>query len=210
MCPGEGRAVSGANRGRWSFSTRYIGTQLLHITVPGAQHVFVIDGRTYNHTDDPSHPLVEGSSVSMTARFSLTDRISLGVFGDPRAGHIGPVVNVVALKESENLPALVFGTSADRIGLPHGQAYYFTLSKDLEPKTGLPIAPYFGMSYSTYNERMRPIGGLNLNLSHGFSSIVMYDGVNVHPVVNFQRRRSIFSLILVRGTHPGFAYSVSY
>jgi hypothetical protein len=186
--------------------------------VAGAQHQFLIDGRVYNHTDDPSHPLVEGASVSMTVRFSLNDRMSLGVHGDPRTDHIGPVVNVVALKESEKLPALVFGTSSDRIGLPHGQAYYFTLSKDLERtlrkdlerETRLRIAPYFGMSYSTYNERMRPIGGLNWTLSHGFSSIMMFDGVNVHQVVNFQRRNSVFSFILVRGKHPGFGYSVSF
>ena len=79
------------------------------------------------------------------------------------------------------------------------QPCHQSVGRHLERETRLRVAPYFGMSYSTYNERMRPIGGLNLNLSHGFSSIMMYDGVNVHPVVNFQRRHSVFSFILVRG-----------
>ena len=47
-----------------------------------------------------------------------------------------PVSNLRA----EDRPAVILGTSTDRIGTPSGRAIYATASKDLEHLTGLPIA----------------------------------------------------------------------
>jgi hypothetical protein len=104
----------------------------------------------------------------------------------------------------------MLGTSTDRIGTPSGQAFYFTFSKNLRRATGLPVAPYVGAAYGTYEDRLRPVGGVNIDLGRGFSSLITYNGVHVHPIVNYARDRHVFSLVLVRGREPGVSYSVTF
>ncbi len=69
-----------------------------------------------------------------------------------------PLANLLAIRETGNRPALVLGTSSDRIGTLSGQAFYATLSKNLKRETGLPIAPYGSVVYGTDEDRVRPIG----------------------------------------------------
>ena len=57
------------------------------------------------------------------------------------AGKVSPLANWLALPETEKRPALILGTSSDRLGTPSGQSFYATLSKSLRRETGLPIAP---------------------------------------------------------------------
>ena len=61
----------------------------------------------------------------------MVPALSVGIEYNPLASDLQPLVNWIALKEGEKRPALIFGTSSDRIGTPEGQAYYFTFSKDL-------------------------------------------------------------------------------
>ncbi|HSF25011.1 MAG TPA: hypothetical protein VLE20_12365, partial [Blastocatellia bacterium] len=77
---------------------------------------------------------------------------------------MNPLANWVAITETEQRPALILGTSSDRIGTPSGQSFYATISKNLQREIKLPIAPYAGVAYSTYEDRFLPIGGLNINL----------------------------------------------
>ena len=104
----------------------------------------------------------------------------------------------------------MFGTSSDRIGTPTGQSFYTTVAKDVKEWTGLPIAPYTGVAYSTYQHRFLWIGGMNVNLGRDISGLVLFDGVHVHPTLNWSRGRNVVSLILVRGRQPGLSYSVSF
>jgi len=67
-----------------------------------------------------------------------------------------------------------------------------------------------GVAYGTYDQRLRAISGLNVAFNHQLGSLLIFDGVNVHPVVNFSRGSQIFSFILVRGRHPGVSYSISF
>jgi hypothetical protein len=105
---------------------------------------------------------------------------------------------------------LILGTSSDRIGTPTGQSFYATFSKSLKHQTGLPLAPYVGVAYGTYENRARVIGGLNIQIGEGWSSTILFDGVRVHPTVNYTRGRHQFGVIFERGRNPGASYSISF
>ncbi len=145
-----------------------------------------------------------------TLTYQVNSRLSVGIEYNPLAGKLSPLANFVAVTETEKRPALILGTSSDRIGTPSGQSFYATLSKSLERETGLPIAPYFGVTYGTFEKRFRPIGGLNIYFPKNFSSTILFDGVKVHPLVNYNYGRHQFGFMLAQGKKAGFSYSVSF
>jgi len=140
----------------------------------------------------------------------VNHRLSVGIEYNPLAKKVSPLANFVALTETENRPAIILGTSSDRIGTPSGQSFYVTASKSLENKTGLPIAPYIGVAYGTFEDKARVIGGLNIFLPKGFSSTILFDGVKVHPLLTYSHDRHQFGFILVEGKKPGLSYNVSF
>jgi hypothetical protein len=91
----------------------------------------------------------------------------------------------------------VFGTSSDRIGTPSGQSYFVTVSRSLHEATGLPIAPYVGASYSTYENRWLIPFGLNVALGARWSAMVINDGVHTHLSATYARDRLALTLLLV-------------
>ena len=145
-----------------------------------------------------------------TLTYRFHPRFTAGLEYNPLAGKVSPLANVVALTETHKRPALILGTSSDRIGTPSGQSFYATFSKNLKHYTGLPIAPYAGVAYGTYDDRARVIGGLNIQIGEGWSSTILFDGVRVHPTVNYTRGRHQFGVILERGRNPGGSYSISF
>ena len=153
---------------------------------------------------------IDRASVRTTLTYWLTSRFSAGVEYNPRAGKVSPLANLLAIRETRHRPALILGTSSDRIGTPSGQAFYATFSKNLKRETGLPIAPYGGVVYGTYQEKVRPIGGLNIGFSETVTSLVIFDGVHVHPTFNLSLKRHTVSFLLIRGRDPGLSYSVAF
>ena len=145
---------------------------------------------------------------TLTYRFHR--RFTAGIEYNPLAKKASPLANIVALTETHERPALIFGTSSDRIGTPSGQSFYATLSKSLKHHTGLPVAPYVGVAYGTHEDRARIIGGLNISAGEHWSSTILFDGVRVHPLVNYTYRRHQFGLMFERGRHPGATYSISF
>lgn len=145
-----------------------------------------------------------------TLTYRFHPRFNAGVEYNPLAGKVSPIANFVALTETHRRPAIILGTSSDRIGTPSGQSFYATASKSLRHSTGLPVAPYVGLAYGTHEDRLRPIGGLNLYAGERWSSTVLFDGVRVHPLLTYTRGRHAFSLIMERGRNPGASYSVSF
>jgi hypothetical protein len=123
---------------------------------------------------------------------------------------VGPLANLVAITETERRPALILGTSSDRIGTPSGRSFYATVSKNLSSELKLPISPYAGIAYSTYEDRFLPIGGLNISFRDNFSSQVIFDGVKVHPTLNYSLGRHVFTFLLAQGKNPGVSYSISF
>jgi hypothetical protein len=145
-----------------------------------------------------------------TLTYRIHPRLTAGVEYNPLAGKVSPLANLVALTETLKRPALILGTSSDRIGTPYGQSFYATFSKNLKQATGLPIAPYVGAAYGTFEERVRVIGGLHINLAERWSSTILFDGVRVHPLLIYTRGRHQFGVIFERGRNPGLSYSVSF
>ena len=156
------------------------------------------------------------SNVSDRARWRNTltyrfhPRFTAGVEYNPLAGKVSPLANIVAMTETSNRPALIFGTSSDRIGTPYGQSFYATFSKNLRRETGLPIAPYAGVAYGTFEDRFRAIGGLNITFTERLSSTILFDGVRVHPIATYVWGRHQFGVIFERGRNPGVNYSISF
>jgi len=150
------------------------------------------------------------AAVRTTLTYRFHPRLQLGIEYNPRAGEFAPLANLLVLTETKRRPALMLGTSTDRIGTPSGQAFFATLSKNLHRETGLPIAPYVGAAFGTYDHRVRPIGGLSVSLSKNFSILATYNGVNVHPLLIFSHERHALSLIMVKGRNPGMSYSVTF
>jgi len=150
------------------------------------------------------------ASVRTTLTYRFRPRLSAGIEYNPRAGKAGPLLNWLAVPETKNLPALLAGTSSDRIGTPSGQSFYATFSKNLKRETRLPIAPYAGFAYGTHEDKLRLIGGLNIGFTEQLTSLVVFDGVHLHPLLNYSRGRHAFSFILVRGRHPGVSYSIAF
>jgi len=145
-----------------------------------------------------------------TLTFRFHPRVTVGVEYNPLAKKVSPLANVVAITETDVRPALILGTSSDRIGTPSGQSFYATFSKSLKRATGLPVAPYVGVAYGTYEDRARIIGGLNITLSDRWSSTILFDGVRIHPLLNYTFGRHQLGMILERGRNPGISYSISF
>jgi hypothetical protein len=150
------------------------------------------------------------ASLRTTLTYRLHPRLSVGVEYNPRADDVGLLANFVAVTETEKRPALIFGTSSDRIGTPSGRSVYATVSKNLSEELNLPLAPYAGVAYSTYEDRFLAIAGLNVRWADRFSSLVVFDGVKVHPTFNYSLGRHVFTFLLAQGTNPGVSYSISF
>ena len=150
------------------------------------------------------------ASVRTTLTYRLTSTISGGVEFNPRADKVSLLANWVAVTETARRPALILGTSSDRIGTPSGQSFYATFSKNLRRETRLPVAPYAGVVYGTYEDRFRPIGGLSVGFHENVSALAVFDGVHVHPMLSFSHGRHAVSWLMIRGRHPGVSYSISF
>lgn len=150
------------------------------------------------------------AAVRTTLTYRFHPRLTAGIEFNPRADEVSPIANFLVLTETRKRPALMLGTSTDRIGTPSGQSFYATVSKNLRRETGLPIAPYAGASFGTFDDRLRPIGGLSVFLNEKFSILATYNGVNVHALLNFTHKRHTLSLVMVKGRDPGMSYSVTF
>ena len=137
-------------------------------------------------------------------------RLQIGVEWNPRVDELNPLLNAHLMTETRTRPALIVGTSSDRIGTPSGTAYYATLSKDLSPWLKWPIAPYAGVSYGTFEDRARFIGGLSAALGGSFSGMFIWDGVNPHLSAGVDIGRWNLSALLIDLEDPGLSASVRF
>lgn len=150
------------------------------------------------------------ASVRTTLTYRIHPRLSIGVEYNPRADDVHPLANWVAITETESRPALILGTSSDRIGTPSGQTFYATVSKNLQREIKLPIAPYVGLAYSSYEDRFLAIGGVNVNFRDDLSAQLIFDGVKVHPSLTYAVSRHAFTFLLAQAKNPGVSYSISF
>ena len=146
-----------------------------------------------------------------TLMYRVHPRIHFGVEYNPIVGEVRPLLTLIPVTETHNRPAVIFGISSDRIGTPDGTSLYLTVSKDIEHWTGLPIAPYAGIVWGSYEKRFRPIGGLNIRIHPRLSTLIQFDGVKVHPGVTFAANDThTFTLLLISGKDLGLSYNFSF
>jgi len=129
---------------------------------------------------------------------------------NPKADEVAPLANWLAMQETAYRPALMLGTSTDRIGTPSGHAYYVTLSKNLERLLHAPIAPYAGAAYGTYDDRLRFIAGVNYFVTDNLSALVTYNGEHYNSIFSLSRGRYTGSLLFVSGGDIGAAWNVTW
>ena len=146
--------------------------------------------------------------LTLTYRFLAT--LTAGVEYNPRADEVAPLVNWLAVTESARRPALMFGASTDRLGTPSGRAYYVTLSKNIRPLLRVPIAPYAGAAFGTFDDRLRAIGGVNVSLTEHVSALVTYNGVHTHSIVSLTLGPQTFSFLYLSGGDLGAAWNVTW
>lgn len=150
------------------------------------------------------------AAARTTLTYRFHPRFAAGLEWNPKVNKFSPLANWLALEEREKRPALIFGTSSDRIGTPTGQSVYGTVSKGLERETGLPIAPYVGLSYGTFDDRLRVIGGMNIEFPKNWSAMLIFDGVHLHETVSWSFQRHTFSFLLIDSHDPGVSYSLVF
>ena len=151
-------------------------------------------------------PGVERPRWRTTITHRLTSRLQAGIEVNAQVGEIGPIGNWFVLTESAVRPAVIFGTSSDRIGTPKGkQSYYVTVAKQL---SALRVAPYFSLNYSETERGFNVPFGANLGLGKGFSLLPMYDGHASHTLLTWSGRRE--SIQLIAAWNRRFGMSLGY
>lgn len=140
----------------------------------------------------------------------INSNLRIGVEYNPGVDEVGFVGNWRAVSETRTRPAVIFGTSSDRIGTPDGQSYYATVSKSLKRQTGLPIAPYVGISYSGFEDKLLYPYGLNIALGSQWSALYLHDGAHVHLAATYNWKSYGVTLLAVRRRDFGINLSTSF
>lgn len=142
--------------------------------------------------------------------YRVSRALALGVEYNPLAEEVGPLVNFRAWEETGGRPALSFGTSSDRIGTPRGRAYYATLSRDLEARTGLPVSVYAGALYGTFEDEFVFPFGAGIRLSRRWTFTPQFDGHASHGLLSYTRGGWTVTGLLIRWRHPGVAFNLAF
>ena len=161
-----------------------------------------------------SHRYLTGQVPRATHRtivmHQLHPQLKLGIEWNPRADEVGFVANWRAASETATRPAVVFGTSSDRIGTPEGQAYFVSVSKSLHEATGLPIAPYISASYSGYENRVLIPFGVNVAIGRQWSAMLLNDGVHTHLSATYAWSRFAVTLLAVERKDFGISIGTRF
>lgn len=120
------------------------------------------------------------------------------------------VANWRAIPETRTRPALILGTSSDRIGTPFGQSYYATVSKSLHHSLGVPVSPYVGISYSGFENKFLYPYGVNVGLGRHWSGTYLHDGVVSHLAATYNWKAYGVTLLAVRKGKFGINLSTSF
>jgi len=138
----------------------------------------------------------------------VTPRLQVGIEGNLAAEEFGPLVNWIATPETERWPMVTLGTSSDRIFSPKGeQAFYATAAKGIP---GTNFAPYVGVSWSTWEDRLLFPAGLNVALANEWDLLGMYDGRNCHTLLTYKTSTVNYTVMLIRMRHIGFSIGVGF
>lgn len=149
--------------------------------------------------------MIDRATHRTVMTYRITSDLKAGVEWNAKAGEVGLVANWRALGETETRPAVIFGTSSDRIGTPSGQAYFVTVSKGFHR-----VAPYVGASYSGYERRVIYPFGLNVSIRPNLTAMVMNDGVHTHLSATYAHPKASLTLLLVERKHLGATIGITF
>lgn len=127
---------------------------------------------------------VDRAELRLTATYAVLPNAFVGVEYNPLADDVGLLANWRVIDETLTRPAVMVGTSSDRIGTTSGRAYYVTVAKDLEHYTGLRAAPYIGTAYGEFDDEWELIGGVGVRWAPGWVSTHSWDGHNLHHMLD--------------------------
>lgn len=171
------RGATSISRNRWTFTTR---------AIPG------ID--------------VKRAQWRNTLVYRFSDDFQAGVEYNPLGDDIGPVANWRIVRETKNTPAIIIGTSSDRIGTPSGRAYYVTFSKEVADGLGV----YVGAMYGEYEQRVLIPAGVSYQFDDHWSALFAFDGVNAHPMVTYSWENYNATFLMVGSKYPGISLGVGF
>lgn len=132
--------------------------------------------------------------------------LQLGVEYNPLGDDVGLLANWRILRESKSTPAVMVGTSSDRIGTPRGRAYYMTVSKEVADDLGV----YVGVMYGEHENKIRIPAGVSYRFDDNWSALFAYDGVNGHPMVTYSWDRYNLTFLMVGSKYPGLSFGVGF
>lgn len=171
------RGATSISRNRWTFTTRVI---------PG------ID--------------VQRAQWRNTLVYRFNDDFQAGVEYNPLGDDVGPVANWRLVRETKSRPAVIIGTSSDRIGTPTGRAYYVTVSKEIADGLGV----YVGAMYGEFEDKVRIPAGVSYRFDDHWSTLFAYDGVNGHPMVTYSWDNYSATFLMVGSKYPGISMGVGF
>lgn len=162
---------------------------------------------TYRFIDDQ----IDRATHRIIVMRQWTPSFKAGVEVNPSADEIGFVANWRVVAETATRPAIILGTSSDRIGTPAGQSYYTTIAKSLHREIGLPIAPYAGVSWSGAEDRFVFPFGASAALGERFSAMIQNDGIYTHGSVTYAAGpRWAITLLAIRFEEPGITIGMRF
>ncbi len=102
------------------------------------------------------------------------------------------------------------GFSSDRIGTPHGMAYFITAQKQLGGENGR-IAPYLGLSYSEFGREVLMPFGASIALRDNLTLTPMCDGKYGHTTLSLSDTQGrTFSLVAAFNKRLGVAFAQNF
>jgi hypothetical protein len=124
-------------------------------------------------------------------------------------GEVGLRGNWFIQTETDDRPAIIFGTSSDRIGTPSGQAYFVTFSKlAVARENGFGVAPYVSLNYSEFDRGFNVPFGASVALGPQWTLIPMYDGHRAHTTLTWSAPSGNTSLSLIAAFNKRFGLSL--
>jgi hypothetical protein len=145
--------------------------------------------------------------TTLAYRFAPT--LSAGLEINAAVGEVSPIANWYALTENDRRPAIIFGTSSDRIGSPEGKRmYYFTFAKQIGHT---PVAPYVSINYSETDRRINYPFGATFLIGREWTFLPMYDGQRAHTTLTWSGRRGeSVTLLYVWNQRFGISFGLNF
>ncbi|MGY8732110.1 MAG: hypothetical protein ACKVK0_08225 [Pirellulales bacterium] len=155
--------------------------------------------------------VADSNSPRSALSFSLTRQIipslNVGVEYMPSSDRYSPVASWRFLEADRWQPAVAISTSsAWPSSTVSGNAHFITVANSL----GNGVSAYLAAAYAPDGDIWYMPAGLNYRINDDWSSRLMYDGDNYHPIITYSSGDLRTSFILLDGESPTLSVSFSF